>query len=107
MLGELLGSDGKKFIQWSLEELTAWGKVAYRKEDNTFVPMCYDGTVVEEYVCEEDSPLGLKGSRLEAVPVKITELWAYTLAYGLTKDAFMWEMARNIALANDCGDLAA
>jgi len=107
MLGELLGNDGKEFIQWSLEELTAWGKVAYRKEDNTFVPMCYDGTVVEGYVCKEDCPLGLKGSRLEAVPLKITELWAYTLAYCLTKDAFMWEMARNIALANDCGDLGA
>lgn len=107
MLGELLGSDGKEFIQWSLEELTAWGKVAYRREDNTFVPMCYDGTVVEGYVCKEDCPLGLKGSKLEAVPVKITELWAYTLAYCLTEDAFMWEMARNIALANDCGDLGA
>jgi len=107
MLGELLGSNAKEFIQWSLEELTAWGNVAYRREDNTFVPMCYDGTVVEGYVCKEDCRLGLKGSRLEAVPVKITELWAYTLAYCLTKDAFMWEMARNIALANDCGDLGA
>lgn len=107
MLGELLGSDGKEFIQWSLEELTAWGKVAYRREDNTFVPMCYDGTVVEGYVCKEDSRLGLKGSRLEAVPLKITDLWAYTLAYCLTKDAFMWEMARNIVLANDFGDLGA
>jgi pectate lyase len=107
MLGELLGSDGKDFIQWSLEELTAWGKVAYRKEDNTFVPRCYDGTVVEGYVCKEDSPLGLKGSKLEAVPLKITEFWAYALAYCLTKDVFMWEMTRNIALANDCGDLGA
>ncbi|MHC4752135.1 MAG: ankyrin repeat domain-containing protein [Planctomycetota bacterium] len=107
MLGELLGSDGKEFIQWSLEELTTWGKVAYRKVDNTFVPRCYDGTVVEGYVCKDDSPLGLKGSKLEAVSLKITELWAYTLAYCLTKDAFMWEMARNIALANDCGDLGA
>jgi len=107
MVGELLGSDGKEFIQWSLEELTAWGKVAYRRQDNTFVPMCYDGTVVEGYVCQEDCPLGLKGSKLEAVPVKITELWAYTLAYCLTRDAFMWEMARNIALANDWGDLGA
>ncbi|MBN2129725.1 MAG: ankyrin repeat domain-containing protein [Sedimentisphaerales bacterium] len=107
MLGESLGSAGKEFIQWSLEELTAWGKVAYRRDDNTFVPMCYDGTVVEGYVCEEDSPLGLKGSKLEAVPVRITELWAYTLAYGLTEDPFMWEMARHIALANGCGDIGA
>ena len=105
MLAELLGGDVKEFIQWPLEELTAWGKVAYREEDNTFVPMCHDGTVVEGYVCKRDFPLGLKGSKLEAVPVKITELWAYTLAHCLTKDAFMWEMARNIALANDCGDL--
>lgn len=79
MLGESLGSKGGEFIQWSLEELTAWGKVAYRKTDNTFVPMCHDGTIVEGYVCKRDFPLGLKGSKLETVPVKMTELWAYTL----------------------------
>ena len=107
MLGELLGSEGKEFVQWSLDELTAWGKVAYRRDDNSFVPMCYDGTIVEGYVCKEDSPLGVKGSKLEAVPAEITELWAYTLAYCLTEDAFMWEMARHIALANGCGDIGA
>jgi hypothetical protein len=107
MLGELLGADGQEFVRWSIEELTAWGKVAHRRQDNTFVPMCYDGTVVEGYVCKEDCPLGLKGTKLEAVPARTTEFWAYALAYCLTKDAFMWEMARNIALANDYGDLGA
>jgi ankyrin repeat protein len=105
MLAELLGSDAKEFIQWPLEELTAWGKVAYRKKDNTFVPMFHDGTTAEGYVCKADFPMGLKGSKLEAVSVGITELWAYALAHCLSKDTFMWEMARNIALASECGDL--
>ena len=31
LVGEMMGSEGSEFIQWSVEELTAWGKVAYRK----------------------------------------------------------------------------
>ena len=44
LLGEMLGSEGEEFTQWALEELTAWGKVAYRKKDNSFIPMLTDGT---------------------------------------------------------------
>jgi pectate lyase len=47
LLGDMLGSDGREFIQRSHEELTAWGKVAYRKEDNSFIPMLTDGTSLE------------------------------------------------------------
>jgi pectate lyase len=33
------------------------------------------------------------------------DFWAYTLAYRVTGDGFMWEMARNIARGNDFGDI--
>lgn len=67
MLGELLGEDGEEFTEWTVEELTAWGKVAYRSRDNAFIPMSLDGTSFEGYVCEEDGPLGFKGTTLEPV----------------------------------------
>ena len=105
MLGELLGEEGKEFIQWATEELTAWGKVAYRRRDNVFIPMSLDGTSLEGYVCKEDGPLGLKGTSLEPVPIGSTEFWAYALAYCLTNNEFMWEMARSIGIGNNYGDL--
>lgn len=49
LLGDLLGTEGKEFSQWALEELTAWGKVSYRKENNSFVPMLIDGTSLKGY----------------------------------------------------------
>ena len=107
MVGDLLREDGKEFIQWAVEELTAWGKVAYRARDNAYVPMFPDGTRLEGYVCKEDGPLGFKGTKLEPVPVGTTDFWAYVLAYCLTTDDFMWEMARRVALGNNYGDLGA
>ncbi|MHC4557295.1 MAG: ankyrin repeat domain-containing protein [Planctomycetota bacterium] len=107
MLGDLLGDEGKEFTQWAIEELTAWGKVAYRSSDNAFVPMCLDGTNLEGYVCKEDGPLGFKGTVLEPVTAGSTEFWAYALAYCQTDSEFMWEMTRNIARGNNYGDLGA
>jgi pectate lyase len=107
MLGEPLGEDGKEFTQWAVEELTAWGKVAYRRRDNAFIPMIPDGTSLEGYVCKEDGPLGFKGTSLEPVPAGPTDFWAYALAYCVTTHDFMWEMARDIAQGNNYGDLGA
>ena len=50
ILGDILGNDGRDFIKWGLEELTALGKVAYRPQDNVFIPMINDGTSLEGYV---------------------------------------------------------
>ena len=44
LLGEALGGQGRDFTRQAVEELTAWGKSAYRVKDNTFVPMLTDGT---------------------------------------------------------------
>ena len=107
MLGDLLGAQGKEFIQWAVEEFKARGKVAYRKSDNVFVPVLRDGTSLEGYVCPEDGPLGWKDSTLEPITAGTAAFWAYSLAYCLTRDEFMWEMARNIAIGNQYGDIGA
>jgi len=106
LFGEVLGEDGTEFVRWAREELTAWGKVAYRKEDNTWIPMLSDGTSLEGYVCRTDiDGFGLKGDMLGAWKAGLTDLWAYALAYRMTGDEFMWEMARSIALGNELGDI--
>jgi len=101
----MLGPDGKQFTQWALEELTAWGKVAYRKKDNSFIPMLTDGTSMEGYVCKKDGYFGPKGRVLKAGRAGPIDFWTYTLAYRVTGDKFMWEMARKIARGNDYGDI--
>ena len=105
LLGEMLGEDGKEFTKWALDELTAWGKIAYRKKDNSFIPMLTDGTILEGYVCKKGSIFGPKGTVFTPIPAVSMDFWAYALAYRMTGDKFMWEMARNIAQGISFGDI--
>ncbi|HCO93693.1 MAG TPA: pectate lyase [Phycisphaerales bacterium] len=105
LLGEVLGDEGIDYTQWALEELTAWGKVAYRKKDNSFIPMLTDGTSMEGYVCKKDGYFGPKGRVLKAGRAGPMDFWTYALASRRTDDAFMWEMARSIVRGNDLGDI--
>ncbi|MHC4807941.1 MAG: hypothetical protein ACYTBX_17010, partial [Planctomycetota bacterium] len=105
LLGDWLGVEGQEFRQWSLEELTAWGRVAYRKEDNSFIPMLTDGTSLEGYALKRDGYYGAKGMVFKPLSASPLYLWAYALAYRVTADSFMWEMVRNIALGNGFGDI--
>ena len=105
LLGEQLGDAGRDFTRWVVEELTAWGKSAYRKKDNTFIPMLTDGTSMEGYVCKKDGYFGPKGRVLRAGHPGPAHLWLYAWAFRQSRDAFLWEMARNIAQGNGWGDI--
>jgi len=107
LLGEKLGSDGQQFTQWALEELTAWGKIAYRRKDNSFIPILTDGTSLERYIYTKGGYFGPKGTLIEPIPAGPLTFWAYTLAYRVTEKEFMWEMARSIARGNGFGDIGA
>lgn len=104
-IAEALGESGKEFKQWAVEEMTAWGKSAYRKADNSFIPMLTDGTSMEGYVIKKDGYYGSKGRVLTAGHGGAEEFWAYARGYQMTGDPFMWEMARTIAAANQYGEL--
>jgi pectate lyase len=101
LLGESLGASGQEFIQWSREEMTAWGKVAYRAKDNTFIPMLTDGASMEGYVVKKDGYYGPKGRVLKAGKAGAIDFWTYALGYRLTGDAFLWQMTRSIMDANN------
>ena len=100
LLGESLGPSGKEFIQWSREEMTAWGKSAYRAADNKFTPMLTDGTSMEGYVVKKDGYFGPKGRVLTAGKAGAIDFWTYALGYRITGDPFLWEMTRSIMNAN-------
>jgi pectate lyase len=105
LLGDLLGVHSQNFKRWTMEELTAWGKVSYRPIDNSFIPMLIDGTSLEGYVYKRDGYYGTKGTVVRAQSVGSIDFWAYSLAHRISGDEFMWEMARNIALGNNLGDI--
>ena len=100
LLGETLGTNGKEFIQWSREDLTAWGKSAYRAKDNTFIPMLTDGTSMEGYVVKKDGYYGPKGRVLTAGKAGAVDFWTYALGYRLTDDDFLGQMTGSIMAAN-------
>lgn len=105
LLGEALGERGREFTRQAVDQLTAWGKAAYRVQDNSFIPMLTDGTSMEGYVCKKDGYFGPKGRVLRAGHPTADHLWIYALAFRLTGETYLWEMARNIARGNSWGDL--
>jgi len=105
LIGEMLRDQGREFTLWALEELTAWGKVAYRKKDNSFIPMLTDGTSLEGYVFKEHTRFGPKGTSFRPYFAGLPFFWAYTTAYRTTGDEFIWQMARDIGIGNNFGDI--
>jgi len=105
LVGDMLGEKGSEFTQWTLKELAAWGKEAYRKKDNSFIPILTDGTNIEEYVCKESSRDAPRGSVAKPLFADPTFFWAYSMAYRTTGDEFAWQMTRDIASGNDFGDI--
>ena len=104
LVGEMMSSDGKEFIQWALEEIRAQAKAAYRRSDNSWIPMTRDGHSIEGLITKKTG-FGPEGTVLRPMPATPFDFWAYTLAYRLTGNDFMWEMVRNIALGNGFGDI--
>ncbi|MFC1636429.1 ankyrin repeat domain-containing protein, partial [Planctomycetota bacterium] len=105
LVGEMMGLDGRELIQWTVEDLTAWGRVAYRKDGNLWIPMLLNGTSLEDVVINTYCGLGPKGTVVKPGPVIPMDFWAYALAYRLTEDSFLWQMVRNIALGSGFGDV--
>ncbi len=104
-LGDALGEGGQEFTRWAVEELAAWGRSAYRAEDNSFIPMLTDGTSMEGLAVPKEGYFGPKGRVLRAGKARVSHFWAYAMAYRASGDAFMWEMARRIAMGNGLGDV--
>lgn len=104
-LGEKLGSDGSDFIQWSCDEAAAWGKTAYHREDNGFIPMLTDGWSIEGLTLDRKGYFGPKGRTFGLIQANPDFFWMYAMAYRLSGDPFLWQMARDIVSGLGLGDI--
>jgi pectate lyase len=104
-LGEMLGQSGTEFSQWAIEEMTAWGRTAYRRSDNSFIPMLIDGYSLEGFVIRKEGYFGPKGRIEKPIPADADFLWMYASGYRAARTPFLWEMTRQIAEGNGLGDI--
>lgn len=103
-MGELLGPEGAEFVRSALEDLAAYGRWAYRPEENIFHAIHTDGTILTGMVFEKDGYYGPAGDSFSATPGDGQFFLAYAMGYRLSGDAFLWKMtcdlARGIGLAD-------
>ncbi|MBD2868535.1 pectate lyase [Paenibacillus arenilitoris] len=104
-IGEALGDRGRPFLDWSCGEMAAWGRTAYRGEDNSFVPMLTDGWSLEGLTLDRNGYFGRKGTVFKAIPAGPEFFWMYAMGYRLSGDPFLWTMVRNIAAGLGFGDI--
>lgn len=105
LIGVKLGPAGADFIRWACEEMTAWGIHAYRRKDNSFVPMLTDGWVIEGLALDRDGYFGRKGRVFGPIPATASFFWMYAMGFRLSNDPFLWQMTRNIGLGLGIGDI--
>jgi pectate lyase len=103
--GRMIDDKGMELVRWGVEELSAWGKVSYRKEDNSFVPILTDGTCLEGYIWRDVPGNGSGANVIKPCPADSTFFWAYCVAYNATGDEFLWQMARDIGIGSGLGDI--
>lgn len=104
-ISAFLGEKGKDFERWTIENLISWAKSSYREADNCFVPMLTDGTSMEGYICKKEGYFGPKGRVLKAGKAGTELFGVYAKACEVSNDSLIWKMTRNIALANQLGDI--
>lgn len=104
-IGEQVGEAARCFIRWSCEEMAAWGRTAYRRSDNSFVPMLTDGYPIEGLTLDRNGYFGPKGTVFRAIPAGPDFFWMYAAGYRLSGDPFLWEMARSVAEGMREGDI--
>jgi pectate lyase len=106
LLGELLGTQGRDFTRWGLEDLSAYARHAYNPDDNTFAAMITDGTRLSPEDVKRKGYFGPAGSdRFQPLRAGPDLLRAYALAYRVSGDSAHWQTARSIARGNDLGDI--
>ncbi len=102
-LGETLGPNGKRFLRWGIQDLTARAKHGYDEATNSFWAMLIDGTKLSPADRNQDGYVTLQW--LDKRPADSRHFFAYALAYKLSKAALMWDMTRKIGKGLGLGDV--
>ncbi len=102
-LAAQLGPAGEEFKRHAVADLTALAKSSYDPRDNQIWCMLTDGTRLSPADVRRPGMFGPDAFRKRSLGV--FQLYAYALAYRLTRDPLMWDMARGIARSCDLGDI--
>ena len=103
-LAETLGDQGKEFLQWGFEDLTARAKHGYDESDNSFWATLIDATTLTPADRKLDGYV--TADWLGKRRASSVHFLAYALAYKLTRDDLMRKMTSSIARAHGLGELA-
>ncbi len=103
LLADQLGAEGEEFKRYAVEDLTALARHLYDEQDNRMWCMLTDGTKLAPDVVKREGMFTAGDFNKRALGPM--QMWSYAIAYRLTKNRLMWDMARNIARANGLGDI--
>ena len=104
-LFEKIGDEAKELLEWTVEGLKAFYHYGYIKELNHFRPMLTDGRDLTNHVLQRRGYYGEKGKVLESYWANFGFLHSYTRGFRLTKDLTLWSAMRQMAKANNLGDI--
>jgi len=104
-LGETLGPNGKKFLQWGIEDLAARARHGYDEATNSFWATLIDGTKLSPADRKQDGYVEVRW--LEKRAADSGYFFVYALAYKLSEDDLMWDMVRKIGRGLGLGDMGA
>jgi pectate lyase len=104
-LFETLGpSEGKEFLDLTIEDLKALGRYSYDPSDRCFHAVLADGTRLSPSDCMEGvgycSPV-----KLRKLPANGLMFWAYAKGYRLTGDGFLRRMVEDLARGMGWGEI--
>lgn len=102
-LYEEIGPKAEEFKDWAIKDLTAYARGAYDPSDNSFWTTLIDGTKLSPADRKHDGYV--KADWLEKHPAEPLNLWAYALAWKLTKKPLMWQMSQSIAAGMGLGKI--
>lgn len=96
------GAVGREFLQWASDDLRTYGRRCYNPTTGAFPTVMIDGAPIQW----KDARTGYYTPQSFA-PCKPDGflLWAYALAYRLTRDEEHWRMARQLAERLGLGDI--
>jgi pectate lyase len=103
-IAEKLGSQGKEFLEWTVEGLKAFARYAYIPDQNNFRPLWADGTDLTGYAIPRTGYFGREGRILEPYRAHEGYLFSYSRAFRLSNDTEIWKMVRSLMKGLRLGD---
>jgi len=93
---------GNEFVKWASEDLKAYAKHSYDPRTGMFIAVMTDGTPIKWQECRYGyfAPENMMPRKPDGFI-----LWAYAMAYRLTRDEAHWRMARELCISLRLGEI--